>query len=324
MDPTAYIDRIPFNVLSRSPKPMPIRPDESGRRVVLRLSDSLRSDMHQNSRLLVQAPMLQRQKAGMVIAPQHCHDYYEISFVMQGALKNALPGGASMRLEAGDVMLIPPSATHSLYADADDSVMFNFMIESDYAEKLFYLHDLSSLSSFSRAQKSGIAESECLYCTGNTGRLWAIAVEILREYYTPDQFSDSMTDAFALPLLTVFESVCSSLQRCDNAIESAIRYIVNNPASASLETVAQRFGYSPDYLSRLMKQRTGRSFQQLRRSSMAEQAAYMLESTELPVSDVAHKVGVSNLTRFYKLFMSVYGCSPSEYRARHLPASKNK
>lgn len=316
MDPYVYIERLPFPVLSKTPKPMPIMPDESGDRVILRLNDKLRAEMHQKAHMLVQAPMVQRQRAGMVIAPEHCHDYFEISFILNGAYTNRLADGAEQQLQPGDVMLIPPFAAHSLIAGMDNSVMFNFMLDADYTEKILYLHDLRSLAAFARSQRSYGAQSECLICTGNTGRLWAIAAEVLREYYTPDQVSDQMTDAFVLPLLTMFDSMCTIRHHEDNAIESAIRYIMNNPAKAHLESVAQRFGYSPDYLSRLMKKHTGLSFQQLRQKSASEQAAHLLAETLVPVSEIAEKVGISNLTRFYKLFQTNYGCSPSEYRSK--------
>ena len=65
-----------------------------------------------------------------------------------------------------------------------------------------------------------------------------------------------------------------------------------------------------------MKRQTGKSFQQLRQESVARQAAHLLETTELSISDIAQRTGAGNLTRFYRLFAGAFGCSPAVYRQR--------
>ena len=177
-NPFDYLSRLPFPALSRPPRRMPIAPDETGGRAVLRLDDRLRAELHQQARLLVQSPVLLRQRAGERIAREHSHDYWEISFVIQGALRNRLTDGSEETLSAGSVMLIAPGTAHSLLAGTDGTAMFNFMLDADHAEKLCWLHGLEGLSAFAREQRLERAAPECLYCMGETGRLWAIATEI--------------------------------------------------------------------------------------------------------------------------------------------------
>lgn len=102
----------------------------------------------------------------------------------------------------------------------------------------------------------------------------------------------------------------------DDVIAAAICYVVSNPAIATLKETAKRFGYSPDYLSRQMKQLTGKTFLQLKQDSAILHSRHLLGTTTLPVSEIAEQVGIKNLTRFYRLFREHYASSPGEYRKK--------
>ena len=46
-----------------------------------------------------------------------------------------------------------------------------------------------------------------------------------------------------------------------------------------------------------------------------KQACYLLRNTVLPVADVARSVGYENTSYFHRLFRSLFGLSPKEYRS---------
>lgn len=48
-----------------------------------------------------------------------------------------------------------------------------------------------------------------------------------------------------------------------------------------------------------------------------ESAAYMLEYTDMTVSDIANEHGYDNSSKFANAFRSVKGVSPVEYRMRN-------
>ena len=47
-----------------------------------------------------------------------------------------------------------------------------------------------------------------------------------------------------------------------------------------------------------------------------ERAKYLLETTALPVAQIAASVGYVDLSRFSRLFKSEVGLTPAQYRAR--------
>jgi AraC-like DNA-binding protein len=86
--------------------------------------------------------------------------------------------------------------------------------------------------------------------------------------------------------------------------------------SLSLETMADELGYSPSYLSRYFKQKTGRClFEYLNARRIAEACA-LLKATDKSVTEIAFEVGYNNLSFFNRYFRRLMDSSPQEYRKR--------
>jgi AraC-like DNA-binding protein len=89
------------------------------------------------------------------------------------------------------------------------------------------------------------------------------------------------------------------------------------PESAGLPSVkycAQQMGYSPNYLSDLLKKETGKNTQEHIHFYMIEKAKNMLLETEKPVNLIAAELGFEYPQHFSKLFKNKTGKSPIEYR----------
>ena len=75
---------------------------------------------------------------------------------------------------------------------------------------------------------------------------------------------------------------------------------------------------NPVYISRLIKEQTGKNYTDLVMELRVAHAVQLLENTDLYVYEIAEQVGYHNLKYFYKVFRKIKGCSPSDYR----PAAK--
>lgn len=310
--PEEYMNLLPYPVLSLPIRPLPIIPDESGSCPILRLDGAMRSELHQLAHLVVMSPHLLEGPIGKVTAERHCHDYYEMLYVWRGALRNTADPHQEYCIHAGEVMIFPPNVPHNLILAREGTAMFNFMLEAAHLDSLLFSSPLPGLSAHFQQQAP-----RCLLFSGQTDGLWAIAAQILCEFLAPDPFSDQLINALIPPLLLACERAIGKQSHEDGTIEAAVRYVLNNSATATLEGTARRFGYSPDHLSRLMKQLTGKTFLRLKQDSAIAQSVYLLETTDLPISEIAQRAGIGNLTRFYRLFRQYHHLSPGEYRARH-------
>lgn len=106
-------------------------------------------------------------------------------------------------------------------------------------------------------------------------------------------------------------------QKGGRGFEKVMQYIREHFCEdITLNTVAENVFLSPVYISRLLKEQTGKNYVTLIMELRVEKAVDLLKNTELYVYEVAEQVGYDNLKYFYKVFRKVTGKSPNDYRRR--------
>lgn len=88
----------------------------------------------------------------------------------------------------------------------------------------------------------------------------------------------------------------------------------NNRNIGTLESYARAAGISPNYLSRQVKQFTGRSVGDWIDSVRIVKAKRLLAGTSEPVIDVANAVGLDDQSYFARFFKRQTGQTPTEFR----------
>ena len=88
----------------------------------------------------------------------------------------------------------------------------------------------------------------------------------------------------------------------------------NYSRQVSLEDVAAASNLSSAYLSTMFKKEMGINFSDFLISCRMEAAKKLLKNTDLPISEVAEKVGYTDSRYFSKTFNKVVGLKPSAYR----------
>jgi YesN/AraC family two-component response regulator len=100
-------------------------------------------------------------------------------------------------------------------------------------------------------------------------------------------------------------------------IERVFAYLRERLASAvGLKEVADAMGYSPSYLTALVRETTGQPVMQWVTSLRLDAGRRLLDETELTVAQVAATVGIPDAKYFSRLFRRAYGESPQTWRGR--------
>jgi AraC-like DNA-binding protein len=81
-----------------------------------------------------------------------------------------------------------------------------------------------------------------------------------------------------------------------------------------LSLVAEQFGVSEVYLSRVFKEHTDESFLHYIERARVASAMRMLSGTTMSVKDVARRVGYRSSNTFCKAFRRIAGCTAGVYR----------
>ena len=127
--------------------------------------------------------------------------------------------------------------------------------------------------------------------------------------------------------ITVFDDIKNEITGAVNSdgeipkagleiVEAVEEYISVNfeNSDLSLSSVAEKFNISVSYLSRLIKQHTGKTFLEHLITLRMEMAKRLLIETDMKVDFVVDKVGYQNYNSFAKTFKKYTGLSANEYR----------
>lgn len=82
----------------------------------------------------------------------------------------------------------------------------------------------------------------------------------------------------------------------------------------SVKFLARKMGYSTNYLSDLLKKKTGKNNQKHIQLHLINKAKALLLGTSVPVYEIAYMLGFDYPTHFSKYFKSKTGISPMEFR----------
>ena len=100
-------------------------------------------------------------------------------------------------------------------------------------------------------------------------------------------------------------------------IQKALDYIgFHFSEDISLNTVADFVYLNRDYLSRQFKKEVGTNFSEYLMNLRMQQAKRLLETTNMRVSDIALRVGITNMSYFSTVFHKSFGCKPNDIRKK--------
>ena len=105
-------------------------------------------------------------------------------------------------------------------------------------------------------------------------------------------------------------------------IETVYNYIKENYAQKlQVGDAAQLVNMSVVTFSRLIKQRTGKSFVDFVNSYRLGIAMQTMMETNESISEICFECGFNNISNFNRIFKKIQGCTPSEYRNNYRGSS---
>ena len=102
-------------------------------------------------------------------------------------------------------------------------------------------------------------------------------------------------------------------------VRRALAYVEEHydDAALSVSEIAAAAGVSVSYLQRMVREALGCTLVEKIRALRMEKAKLLLETSSLPVWDVAVSVGYNHRQHFSQTFSRSIGCSPAAYRRDH-------
>lgn len=255
--------------------------------------------------------------------PLHVHDWLELIYVYSGSCTLTIEH-TTVTVHTGQMILITQDTPHSVEKCLEDDILINFIIAKEYLNGAFFerLPQDKFLTRFlietlnTQVQKKPFL----LFAPKKQNRLASLANQFLCEFFSPSVTSDAMLDSFMTllicELINVFQNTLTLEHSPEDSIYAILRYIETNYMHCTLTSTAEFFNMHPNYLSSYIRKNTGKTYKQLIQSNRLSQAAKLLRSTLLPISEVSFAVGYQNISFFFQKFEQAYGCTPGEYREK--------
>ncbi|MBM7582520.1 two-component system response regulator YesN [Caldicoprobacter guelmensis] len=97
--------------------------------------------------------------------------------------------------------------------------------------------------------------------------------------------------------------------------EQLIKYIDENySAPLTLNMLAQKFNFSPKYISNMIKNKVGYSFIEYLTNLRIKRAVELLTKTNMSIKEIALSVGYDDQQYFHRIFKKKTGKTPTQYR----------
>lgn len=257
--------------------------------------------------------------------PLHWHDEMELIPITAGQGIITVQD-RRLTVHAGDILLIPPQAVHSMEQMDDHTmeyynILFRFSLLENDPQDGCYEKYLKPIYEGSRSIPVLVPSGDPL----NQAILPHVTDLIMhRKEYREDSELLVKSQLFAIMHhLNRFSTPTSSAEHAihstyDKLKHALIHIQTHYPEEISVAQAASLCGFSSSHFMKLFRQLTGSSFTQYLKQFRLERASELLLRTEDKVSSIAHSTGFPNLSYFTRAFTLQYGCSPAAYRKKNI------
>lgn len=255
--------------------------------------------------------------------PEHSHEFLEFNYQLSGESSQTI-NGEKYILSEGDLLLMDSGSVHSIDRLGESDILLNILF-SDKMISLEWLREMHVTDSilYKILLTTNSIENNTpnflIFREHNNEHLQKIITQMVREYVFPKPFSNKIISSY-LPILLYELSRCYPLDY-ENITPSEedpfiqiLEMIDTEYASTSLSDVSEKLNYNKNYLSNLIKEKSGSTFTQLLNEKKLMKAQLLIQSTEMPINMIASEVGYSNNTYFYKKYKEQFGYLPSKER----------
>lgn len=256
--------------------------------------------------------------------PMHIFHYIVMTYVYTGTFEITVEN-ETVTLHAGDIIILDKHVPHSVAPTSEDDLGINIILHENYFSHSFINklppNQLISQFMIELMNHQHTHNHYLLFYTHKDHLIHNCIQNILCEYFNPQISSDDIIDNYIMILLTHLArkgqyntNITASVFKNQELLNEIMLYIQQHYQEGNLKKMCQHFGYDPSYTSKLIKRFAGKSFKQLVNEERMKKAMILLQNKELPIYEISQRVGIQNLTSFYKRFQEYTGKTPQNYR----------
>ncbi|BCJ94642.1 AraC family transcriptional regulator [Anaerocolumna cellulosilytica] len=249
---------------------------------------------------------------------KHYHTKYEVYYLLNGD-RNYFIQDRVYNVKKGDLILINSNVLHKTmdgFSDSHERIIIElepdffggFLIDSAEIPLLRVFHKDYRILRLTEDEKKQL--DNCFF-------------KIIQEGKENDIDNNIALKIYLLDLLLVIEKLHNRMDTAEfehpsklhGRIAEVVAYMNDNYTNdIGLDLLADKFFISTAHLSRAFKKVTGFSFVEYLNNIRIQKAQKLLSETKYSIAEIAHMVGYQNSTHFGRMFKTITGSTPSEYK----------
>lgn len=245
----------------------------------------------------------------------HYHNVYELYCFITGE-RRLFYKDRIYHITPGDIVIINKYEIHSI---GDWETPGHSMIMLDFKDEFLDDFSVSGYNLFECFCKDIIVLSSN---PEHREKTYEKFNSILHEYNSDMQGKMPMLKACLAELLIylsrlqdIYGDKKETASRKQLLTERAMKYIIDNyNKKLSISDIAEHMGYSKNYLCSYFKKNSGFSLVEYLNGVRVKKSQEYLKNTSLSVTEIAMMCGFDSITHFGRVFKSIAGCSPLQYR----------
>lgn len=257
--------------------------------------------------------------------PEHGHNYIEVMYVCSGSITHCIEG-KELVMEKGDILLLNPFVRHSVKRAKYEDIGINFIALPEFFDlPLKMLNQNNVLAEFliGTLRQNTMIPQYLLFKLKEEKAIDNLMENMIRSLFYKRAEEDTINQySMGLVFLYLLQHVeyiagNSSQNYKELIIQTVLSYLEQNYRSASLTKIAEDCHRSVSSLSKIIRQSTGHTFQELLQRKRFQKAVMLLLESDLSVEEISLAVGYENQSYFHRQFLKRYQMTPKTYRMEH-------
>ena len=254
--------------------------------------------------------------------PRHSHNYIEMIFMCQGSTHHII-NNEDVILDQGELLILNQRATQEILPAGENDIAVNFIILPE-----FFDYELRMIEDEENQLRDFVID--CLRGKNETSGYMhfkvadILPVQNLIEnliwtivYKQPNKRSinQATMGLLFLQLMNHMDKLeTDATSDSQKLVLKVLSYIEEQYRSGELSQLAKQLNYDLFWLSKEIKKLTGKTYTELLQTKRLNQAAYLLTTTSMSISDIGLAVGYDNISYFHRIFQNRFGTTPRKYR----------
>lgn len=252
--------------------------------------------------------------------PEHTHDFVEIVYMCSGETSHIV-NEKHIKLKQGEFLFMNQRARHEVLRADEGDIAVNFITVPE-----FFMYSLSVIGEEETPLRRFLVD--CLCENNGAPDFLHFRVSDIR---TVQNLAENLIIAFAdgmpfkrktvqitMALLFLQLAAHTETLSCEDGrgdvVLKLLGYVEKNYSSANLKEASSILHYGSSYLSREIKNKTGKTFTELVQERRLAQAVFLLKNTDKKIDEISRDIGYENVSYFHRIFNSVYGKTPRSFR----------